>query len=446
MTGLAVFAIYFTISSVTLANPMISHIFHIGAREMGLVIQAHLLGAIMFLIPAGRLGDRYGHIRIFTCGSIIFAISSLLCGLSDSGIQIIFFRFIQGTGDGMMIATSLVLLTRTFGEKERGKALGFFLFAGYTGYVCGMIPGGLAVWFIGWQSIFFLTVPVTLAAGIIAFRLGKNMNSVTDKTDKKFDLIGMLIFCPAIILVTAGISDLLSFNARINLISGILILALFMMWEKKAKNPLFKPGIFRENRLFTFSILADLLYYITTGCIVFTLSIYLENGLLCSAFLAGIILIPSSLIQGAVSPYAGHLSDKIEPRYVTAAGMLLIVATLLFYSKAGVVGSVTAISIMLAITGSGLALFSSPNKNAVMSSVKKEFQGEASGIANTFEQTGNIISISMAALIITVFAGTSEITSENLPEFIESMHVIFLSMAVLGIITAIVCLKRGNLR
>jgi len=446
ITGLAIFSIYFMISSVTLANPQIAHAFHLGAGEMGLVIQAHLLGAVMFLIPAARLGDRYGHIKIFSSGCIIFAISSFLCGISGNGAEVIFFRFIQGTGDGMMAAASLVLLTRIYDEKNRGKALGLYLLAGYTGYVCGMIPGGLASEFFGWQAVFFITIPITLTAGFLALRFGKTILPHTDKTKKKFDLGGMLLFCPAIILIASGISNLLSPDALPRLVTGLFLLAILVMWERKTENPLFIPDVFKNNKVFNYSLCADLLYYITTGCIIFTFSIYLENGLFYSTFIAGILLIPASVVQGALSPFAGHLSDKIEPRYVTAFGMLLIVATLIFYSTAGMKVDIITISLMLGVTGTGYAFFSSPNKNAVMSSVKAEFQGEASGIANTFEQTGNIVSISIATLIITAYAGTSEITAENLPQFIESMHVIFLIMAALGTITAIICFIRGDLR
>ena len=185
----------------------------------------------------------------------------------------------------------------------------------------------------------------------------------------------------------------------------------------------------------------------TIGCIAYTLSIYLESGLYYSAFATGILLLPASLMQGALSPVAGHLSDKIEPKYVTAFGMCLIVITLIFYANISETKTgLTLISLMLALTGTGYAFFSSPNKSAIMSSVKKEYQGEASGIANTTEQIGNIVSISIAATVITIFSGNSTITPKLLPEFLEGMHFVFLAMALLGTINIIICLRRGDVK
>jgi len=447
ITGFAAFSIYFMISSATLANPLIADYFHLNATEMGFVIQAHLLGVVMFLIPAAKLGDSYSHLKIFSLGSILFAATSFVCAISVSGTEVIFFRLIQGMGDGMMTATALVLLTRVYGPKNRGKAIGFFLFAGYFGYISGMLAGSFSADVFGWHSVFFIVTPFALIAGALALKFEKCFKFENNILKQRFDTPGMLLFCPAIVLITAGISGFLPEFRIIFIILGALFFALFAAVEINSKNPLFIFSIFEKNRVFSLSICADFLYYMTIGCITYTLSIYLENGLYYSAFTTGMLLIPVSLMQGALSPVAGHLSDKYEPKYITAVGMAIIVITLLFYANVAKNGTDPLfISLMLAITGTGYALFSSPNKNAVMSSVKKEFQGDASGIANTFEQMGNIASISIAAMIITHFAGNTKISPDTLPSLLEGMHMVFLAMALIGIINIAICLKRGDIR
>ncbi|MDD4127948.1 MAG: MFS transporter, partial [Methanomicrobium sp.] len=421
------------ISSATLADPLISNTFDLNAAEMGFVIQAHLLGAVMFLIPAAKLGDRFGHIRIFSLGSILFAATSFICAISLSGIEIIFFRLLQGIGDGMMTATALVLLTRTYNENQRGKAIGFFLFSGYFGYITGLVGGTISADIFGWQAVFLIPAPFALLAGFLAVKSEKTFVSENNLQKANFDTFGMLLFCPAIFLITAGISGFLPAFRILFLFLGAAIFFVFIIVENFSENPLFMLSLFRENRVFSFSICADLVYYMTIGCIAYTLSIYLENGLYYSAFAVGILLIPASVMQGLLSPVAGHLSDRVEPRYITALGMAIIVATLLFYANIPKTGADPAlISLMLALTGTGYALFSSPNKNAVMSSVKKEYQGSASGIASTFEQMGNITSISIAAMIITMFAGNLQITADKLPQLMDGMQTVFLIMALLG--------------
>lgn len=457
ITGLSAFSIYFMISSSTIVNPIISGVFDLNAAEMGFLIQAHLLGAVMFLIPAAKLGDRFGHIRIFSGGAIIFAVSSLFCSLSVSGIEIIFFRFIQGIGDGMMTACALVLITKVHPLKSRGCAIGFFLFAGYFGYISGLLTGSISAEIFGWQAVFLIPTPVILFAGFLAYKksgrnnddffVSKSKHKFEEKRYPDFDTAGMLLFCPAIFMIAVGISGFLPGLRLIFLILGAVLFSLFLVIEKKSKNPLLMFSLFRKNRLFTYSVCADLLYYMTIGCIAYTLSIYLESGLYYSAFVTGILLLPASLMQGALSPVAGHLSDKIEPKYVTAFGMGLIVITLIFYANISETKTgLTLISLMLALTGTGYAFFSSPNKSAIMSSVKKEYQGEASGIANTTEQMGNIVSISIAATVITIFSGNSTITPKLLPEFLEGMHFVFLAMALLGTINIIICLRRGDVK
>ena len=447
ITGIAAFSIYFMISSATLANPLIADNFNLGTTEMGFVIQAHLLGAVMFLIPAAKLGDIYSHIRIFSSGAIIFAATSFFCSVSVSGAEMILFRLIQGMGDGMMTATALVLLTKVYRSESRGKAIGFFLFAGYFGYITGMSAGCIFADILGWHSVFLAAALFSSIAGMLGFKSKTIFNFEKDTQKKKFDTKGMILFCPAIVFVTAGISGFIP-DLRILFITiGAVLFVFFAEAEKNSENPLFCFSVFKRNRVFSFSICADFLYYMTIGCITYILSIYLESGLYYSAFAAGMLIIPVSLMQGALSPFAGYLSDKFEPRYITATGMAVIVITLLFFANAAENGAEPIlISFMLAVTGTGYALFSSPNKNAIMGSVKARFHGEASGIANTFEQMGNIASISIAAMIITHFAGNTKITPDALPHFLEGMQMVFLVMALIGAVNIIICLKRGDIR
>ncbi|MBP2134523.1 MFS family permease [Methanomicrobium sp. W14] len=446
-TGLGVFSIYFMISAITLANPIIAGNLGLNASDLGLILQAHLLGAVMFLVPAAKLGDIFGHLRIFFTGGMIFAISSLLIAISASGAEIILFRFVQGMGDGMMTASSLVLLTRAYGTDRRGEALGFFLFAGYFGYIIGMTAGSISAETLGWQSVFLIPSFASLAAGILAMRI-KNLS--TEEIREKntcFDLKGMILFCPALFLITAAITGIFSSHRIFFIICGVILLVFFVKTEKSAKNPLLMLSLFKNNRLFSLSVCADFLYYSTIGSVSYTFSIFFEKGLNYSAFYAGVLLIPISLMQGILSPATGHLSDKKEPKYLTAAGMSLIVSTLIIYAFIDMKSiNPLFITVLLALTGTGYALFSSPNKNAVMSSVKKDYHGEASGIANTFEQIGNITSISIAAGIISIYTGGAEISSGTISEFTGSMQSVFLLMAVLGAANVIVCLKRGNLR
>lgn len=448
-SGTGIFAIYFMISSMTLAAPVIAGLYNLQPSVTGFIIQAHLLGAVLFLLPSAKFGDRIGHAKILCIGGLIFALSSFLCIILPfelGGSGLILFRFTQGIGDAMIMASSLVLLSRKWKPEQRGESFGIFLFAGYIGYISGLLAGGWLIDIFGWRASFLITIPFTLITGITGYRLSKTENFKSDKINEKFDIRGMILFGPGIILITVGLSFIPSDKSVLLIISGLIFLILLYIQENKTESPLFNFSLFNRNRLFSLAILSDLLYYAGIGAISYLICTYLESVRGFSSFHAAIIILPISLLQGLISPFAGKLSDKIDPKYISATGVCVVFLMLIFYSQFKSDTSILTISIIAAMTGTGFALYSAPNKNAIMSSVRKKDHGNASGIANTFEQTGNLISIGIAVALLTFIKNNAASGSYKSDFLLNGIDLIFMAFGIICLINIIVIMMRRPLK
>lgn len=446
-TGTGIFAIYFMISSITLAIPVISEAYHLQPVVSGFVIQSHLLGAVLFLLPAAKLGDIIGHGKILALGGLIFGFSSLICSFFPPGVEIwglIAFRFIQGTGDAMIMASSLVLLSRNWNPDHRGESFGIFLFAGYMGYMAGLLGGGWMIDEFGWRAPFLFTVPLTMITGIAGYNL-----SLKDKSRRKadkFDLKGILLFWPAIFLIVTGLSLIPSQESMLLLSAGILLFVLFIFHERKSEFPLFRISLLKSNRIFSLALLSDLLYYTTIGAIAYSITIYLESVRGFGTFEAAIIILPISLLQGLVSPFTGRFSDRIDPKYISAAGACIIFVILIAYSQIDQSTGIGIIVIYSAVTGIGYALFSAPNKNAIMSSIDTKDQGNASGISNTIEQTGNLASIGIASAVFSLIAGGAASGFQNTESIQSGIDLVFFILGITCLVNIFILLARGRLQ
>jgi len=437
-TGTGIFAIYFMISSMTLAAPVIAGSYSLPATITGFIIQAHLIGTVLVLLPAAKAGDIIGHGRILYLGGFFFAASSFLCATADpgstGGFELIFFRFTQGIGDGMIMASSLVLLSRWWKKEQRGESFGIFLFAGYMGYISGLLGGGWLIDTFGWKAPFLAVAPLTLITGISGYMLFGHESLKIERTGEKFDFKGMILFGPGIILIVAGLSHIPSIVSVYLIFAGITAFLILVFHERKIDNPLFDTGLFKSNRFFSLAILSDVLYYAGIGAISYLICIYLEAVRNYDSFHSALIILPVSLVQCFASPVAGKLSDRIRPGIISGAGLGLIILTLVFFSSLNIETEILLLSIFAAFTGAGFALFSAPNKNAIMSSVEMKNHGNASGLANTFEQTGNLLSIGIAVSILTFVAGGTTNHSASIGALLNSIDIVFFVLAIICLI------------
>lgn len=431
-------------SSIAVALPTIGNELAMDAISLGWVATAYLLAAAMFLVPFGRIADIHGRKRIFTYGMLTYTVASILSAVSISPTMLILSRVVQGIGGAMIFSTGVAILTSVFPPEHRGRVLGINVAAVYTGLSLGPFAGGLLTQHLGWRSIFWVNVPLGLV--IIALVFWKLEGEWAEARGEKFDIIGSIIYSLMLVAIMYGFTMLPQMSGGWLVLAGIAGAAVFVRWEMKVKSPLLDINLFRKNMIFALSNLAALINYSATFAVSFLLSLYLQYIKGLSPQNAGLVLVASPLVQAVFSPLAGRLSDRIEPRIVASAGMGLtaIALTLLILLKATTVLAFIVAS--LAVLGFGFALFSSPNTNAVMSSVERKFYGVASATLATMRQLGMMLSMGIVMLIFAIYIGRVQIMPEQYPAFLISMNTAFIVFAVLCFWGIFASLARGKLR
>lgn len=444
VTTLVSFLIPFMTSSTNVALPSIGKEFGMDAVLLSWVTTSYLLAAAIFLVPFGRIADIYGRKKIFLYGFILFTLASFLAAISPSPFLLISSRVLQGIGASMTFNTGVAILMSVFPPGERGKVLGINVASVYSGLSCGPFLGGFLTHHFGWRSLFFINIPIGLFIAIFTF--WKLKGEWTEAKGEKFDFPGCLLFSFTLVSVMYGFSMLPGIRGIFLILLGLLGCLAFVKWEIKSKSPMFNMDLFKNNRVFAFSNLAALINYSATFAVNFLLSLYLQYIKGLPPQEAGMILISQPIMQALLSPLAGKLSDRTDPRLVASTGMALTTIGLFLFAFLSEKTPILLIIANLMIFGFGFALFSAPNTNAVMSSIEPRFYGVASGALGTMRTTGMMFSMGMVMLIFTLYIGRVQITPPYYPSFIKSVRVAFSIFCVLCLAGIFASLSRGRMR
>ncbi|MFW6126075.1 MAG: MFS transporter [Chloroflexota bacterium] len=441
---LASFLTPFMGSSINVALPSLGKEFAMDAVLLSWVATSYLLAAAVFLVPFGRLADIHGRKKVFTAGIVVYTLGSLLSGLSVSAAMLLSCRVLQGIGSSMIFGTALAIITSVFPPDERGRAMGINVAAVYIGLSLGPFLGGLLTQHLGWRSVFLVNVPLGLL--ILAFVLWKLRGEWAEAKGERFDFIGSLVYGGAIVAMMYGFSVLPAMWGIGVIAVGVMGIAAFVGWEARVKSPVVDLTLFRRNTVFAMSNLAALINYSATFAVTFLLSLYLQYVKGFSPQYAGFILVAQPVMQALCSPVAGRLSDKVEPRVVASIGMTLTTTGLLLFTFLSRETTLLYIIPGLVVLGLGLALFSSPNMNAIMSSVTRRSYGVAAGMVSTMRLIGQMLSMGLAMLIFAVVIGRVEITPEYYAEFLSSVRIAFILFAALCFGGIFASLARGKVR
>jgi EmrB/QacA subfamily drug resistance transporter len=432
------------ISSVNVALPAIGDDFQMGAVMLSWVNTSYLLAATVFLVPCGRLADLYGRKKFFAAGMFIYTGASLLAALSTTPGMFIVSRVIQGLGGAIILGTGVAILTSVFPAGERGRALGINVSAVYLGLSLGPFIGGFITGSLGWPTIFLVNIP--LGVLVVILLLAKLRSEWAGAKGERFDLPGSIIYGATLMALMYGFSRLPSTEGIALVALGAALLLAFMAWESRVKHPVLDISLFQHNTVFAFSSLAALINYSATFGVTFLLSLYLQLVKGLGPEQAGTVLVAQPAVMTIFSPFTGRLSDRLEPLYVASTGMAFTTLGLAMMIFLGQDTTLAYVVVSLLVIGFGFALFSSPNTNAIMSSVEKRFLGVAAGTVGTMRMVGQMLSMGLAMLVFALYLGEAEITLEHCPEFLSSMHtafIIFTALCFLGIFTS---LARGNVR
>ncbi len=342
----------------------------------------------------------------------------------------------------MIFATALAILTSAYPLGERGKVLGINAAVTYGGLSSGPFVGGILTQYLGWRSIFWVNVPLTLL--IIGLIFWKLKDEWVEARGEKFDIFGSVIYSVTIAAILYGLTALPKMSGGILILAGVFGIVGFVKWESRTMHPILDLSVFRNNTVFTLSNLAALLNLSATFAVAFLLSLYLQYIKGLTPQNAGLVLLVTPLMQAVFAPFAGRLSDKMEPRIVASAGMGLTVIGLIIFIFLNATTSLWFIITGLTTLGLGTAFFSTPNTNLVMSSVHYRSYGTASATMVTMRQMGMMLSMAVVMMVLAIYVGGVEITPEYYAGFVKSVDVAFIVFAVLCFGGVFASLARGK--
>lgn len=439
---LASFLTPFMVSSVNVALPAMGKEFGMNAVLLSWVPTSYLLAAAMFLVPFGRIADIHGRKKIFSIGIVVYTTASSLIVFAQSVPVLLGLRVLQGFGSAMIFGTGIAIVTSVFPPAERGRVLGLNVSAVYVGLSLGPFLGGFLTQQFGWRSIFLANVP----AGIVAlfFIVRRLKGEWAEARGERFDTGGALIYAVSLVIVMYGLTLLPGWSGFLIVLFGLLWIGAFILWELKAPSPLLDMKLFTTNITFSMSNVAALINYSATFAVTFLISLYLQYIKGFTPQHAGTVLIAQPIVMAALSPIAGKLSDRIEPRIVASLGMGFTALGLALFTLLNEHTGLWFIITNLVLIGFGFALFSSPNTNAVMSSIDRRFYGVGSAMLGTMRLTGQMLSMGIVMVIFALYIGRVQITPEYYPLFMKSLRMSFLLSSALCAAGIFASLTRGK--
>ena len=431
------------LSGINIALPGIQAEFGASAVELTWVITSFLLGTSVFLVPMGKLADMYGRRRFFLSGLLMFVITSVGSGLAVSMSMLIAMRALQGIGGAILQCTGVAILVSVFPGYQRGRAMGFLLASVYLGLSLGPFVGGWLTKMLGWRSIFLLNAPLGAYALVLTWMRLKQEWIEAEK--ESFDLKGSLVYGIGLSCFMIGAPRLPDMSACVLVFVGISGLILFVRMEQRSPYPVLDMRLFSASRPFAFSNLAALIHYAASYATMFLLSLYLQYMKGMQPQTAGLVLLFQPVFQALLSPFAGKLSDRIEPGILASVGMGMTGLGLALFAFLGPDASLVLITCVLSLMGIGCALFSSPNMNAIMGSVRRKQYGVAAGISSTMRTLGMMVSMGISTVLFAFMLGNAVIEPATYPIFLKATRLCFLIFAGLCACGMYFSLARGKI-
>jgi EmrB/QacA subfamily drug resistance transporter len=420
---------------VNVALPAIQSDLAADLSELQWIVTGYALSFAALMLIGGKLADAYGRRLLFVVGIVVFTLSSLWCGLADSGEMLIAARVVQGIGAALMNPATLSIIAATFPPKQRGMAIGIWAGVSALALAIGPLVGGLLTEHLSWHWIFFVNVPVGVIAIAASFLL---ITESRDETHESLDLPGLTTSALGLFALTYGLIEANTYGWTSGRILGsfavaVLSLASFVTIERRRRAPMLDLSLFRSGT-YAGANVAMLLVALAMFGVFFFVSLYMQNVLGYSAVEAGAAFLPMTLIIILVAPIAGKASDKYGSRWLMTIGMLLLGVQLLYLSQLGVDAGFWNLLPGFVVGGLGMALTMTPTAAAATRAVPVEKSGVGSAVLNAMRQVGGSVGIALMGAVVAVEAKGKP----PLEGFMDGFESALLLAAVIAFVGAIV--------
>ncbi|HEY7557118.1 MAG TPA: MFS transporter [Candidatus Binatia bacterium] len=435
----------FMISAPTLATALGTDILGI---SWALIV--YQMAGIGLGVVCGRLGDIYGHHKMYGFGMAVMAVGSLLCGLAQDVVQLIVFRFLQGVGGAMIQSSGRTLAFRAMPEGSEGKAQGLMSMSHQFGFFVGPPIGGLIIDLVHWRGIFFLLFLPSLAGMALCYMTARSAVAAL-RRHQSIDYRGALLFLGLTILATMlmdqKIAQVLGTGSQA-LLGSVFVGALwgFLAHEKKTPSPMVDISFFSVP-VFGYGSAGLLICCVTQGLISFITPFYLQDVLKLSPTFMGIIFLVPSVLSMVLSPVSGALTDRIGARFLLIMGMLVLMAAFLIGVNLRADSHWILPTLLLALMGIGSAFFNTPSQAIMVSSLPKEHWGIAVGIINGIFGLGHMLGISLSGIFLTLafryYSGVPGTTPNpgDTQLFVASMNATYLFALGISLVPLLTSIK-----
>ena len=446
---LAAFLFPFAGSSLSISIPFIAEDFQTPAASLSWIMSALMLTNVALNVPFGKFADLWERRKVFNLGTIIFAVASLLGAFAPSFGILIGIRVLQGIGAAMFISTNFAILLDVFPGRERGRVLGLTVMCTYIGLAIGPVIGGFITHYLSWRAIFVVTSAVALIVFIVAMTSASKLPKAKDVSAKSVSInpVSNILYIAAMLMFMYGFTVFgQHLYSYFFLAIGIILLVIFAWHELRTTTPIIEVRLFKGNPNFIFSNLAALLNYAATGTISYVMTIYLVVVRGFQPDVAGLLLIIQPALMAIFSPIMGKLSDKRSPFIISSVGMAICALCQLLFVFLSETTSLIYVGLVLAIIGFGFGVFSSPNTNAILSSVSQKDSGVANSILATMRIIGQLSSMAIITIVMYFTIGNALISEAGTAGIMRTLHTTFIVFAILCAVGVLLSLGRKRAR
>ncbi len=452
MTGVLITAVDTTI--VVLALPEIQRGLHVALSSVIWVVIGYLLVITLLATQVGRLGDMFGRVRMYQMGFAVFILGSFACALAWNEASIIGFRVLQGIGGAFVTANSGAIIADLFPRERRGRAYGYNSVGWSVGAVLGIVLGGIIVTYVSWRWIFWINVPIGLAALLLATRVLADRGK---RARQDVDVAGMVTLGAGLFGVLWAMTRLAtaSLDAEVTgyLAGGLVLLAAFVLIERRHSAPMLDLSLLRIPMIAP-SLLASFFQGLANFAVLFLVIMYLQGPRGLTPLHASLLLVPGYVGGSAVGPFAGRLADKLGPVVPATAGLAIQVVALFIYAHLSLTTGLWLVVLASVVNGIGASAFFPANSSAVMKATPPTLFGVASGMLRTFANVGMVFSFAMAILIASrsiskglafaIFVGTTSLHGPLAVVFTAGLHSAFYASMAAMAVAALLSASRGR--
>jgi MFS family permease len=435
----------FMISAPTLATALATDMLGI---SWALIV--YQMAGIGLGVICGRLGDIYGHHKMYGAGMGIMALGSLLCGLSQDVVQLILFRFVQGVGGAIIQSSGRTLAFRAMPHGSEGKAQGLMAMSHQFGFFVGPPLGGLVIDWVHWRGVFFMLFVPGLVGMALCFMTGRSV-APPAKQNQSIDYRGASLFFALSILVTLLLDQKIAkvlggTNQILLLLTFVAVTCGFIWHEKKTPSPMIDLSFFSVPA-YGYGSVGLLTCCITQGLVTFIAPFYLQGVLQLSPTFIGVIFLAPSLLSMVLSPVSGVMTDRFGARFLLIMGILILMAAFFIGANLRADSHWSVPAVLLVLIGIGSAFFNTPSQAVMIGALPKEHWGTAIGIINGIFGLGHMLGISLSGIFLTLafryYSGIPGTTPDpgDTQVFVASMNATYLFALGISFVPLLTSLK-----